>query len=238
LELIQNIVVADWRASLDLHLEGCMAQGGGFMDNWARRCWGAARAFLVALNFLVLAGLCSWVYCGTSFLGQGLHPESTRCQQGWNTVRELSSGLLAAQQAASRVPYLKAVASNKLAGVVRLTWERLYTGNEPDYYHAVTIPGDGSLIRVRVSPGDDNNKLYLQRTVNPGPNSNFSTWLYTGQFGCQAVTVTSRNNEVAIFWINLNQELKCMLSADYGANFGNPFILDLRKTTSQWCLAR
>ncbi len=196
------------------------------MDNWARRCWGAARTFLVALNFLVLAGLCSWVYCGTSFLGQGLYPESRVCRQGWNTVRELSSGLLAAQKAASRVPFLKAVASNKLAGVVRLKWEKLYSGSEPDCYHSATIPGDGSLIRVRVSPGDDNNKLYRQRVVNPGLSSDFSSWIYSGQYDCQAVTAASHNNEVGIFWVNLNQELKCMMSSDYGATWASAVTLD------------
>lgn len=141
-------------------------------------------------------------------------------------MRTLSSTLLAAQCSESRMPYLKAVAKNKLADLVRLKWEKLYDGTEPDYYHDVTMPGDGSLIKVRISPGDDNNKLYRQRVVNPGPSSDFSAWIYAGQYGCQAVTTASRNNEVGIFWINLNQELKCMMSADYGATWASAVTLD------------
>jgi len=141
-------------------------------------------------------------------------------------MRTLSSALLAAQQADSHIPYLKVVARNKLAGVVRLEWNRLYSGSEPDYYHSVTAVGDGSLIRIRVGPANDNNKLYRQRVVNPGPQSDFSVWAYSGQYSCQAVTVISHNAEVCIFWVNLNRELKCLLSTDYGATWGSVVILD------------
>ena len=141
-------------------------------------------------------------------------------------MRTLSPTLLAAQKADSHIPYVKVLARNKMAGVIRLIWDRLYTGIEPDYYHAVTMPGDGSLIRVRVGPGDDNNKLYRQRVVSPGPQSDFSVWTYTGQYGCQAVTVASYNAEVSIFWVNLNQELKYLMSTDYGVTWGSAVTLD------------
>jgi len=141
-------------------------------------------------------------------------------------MRTLSSTLLAAQKADSHIPYMKVVARSKLEGVGRLIWDRLYTGVEPDYYHAATMLGDGSLIRVRVGPGDDNNKLYRQRVVSPGPQSDFSAWTYTGQYSCQAVTVASHNAEVSIFWVTLNQELKCMVSTDYGATWGSAVTLD------------
>jgi len=141
-------------------------------------------------------------------------------------MRTLSPTLLAAQRTESRMPYLKVVAKNKLTNLVRLKWEKLHNGTEPDYYHDVTIPGDGSLIRVRVGPTNDNNKLYRQRIVNPGPPSDFGAWIYTGQYGCQAVTAASHNNEVGILWINLNQELKCMMSSDYGATWASAVTLD------------
>jgi hypothetical protein len=141
-------------------------------------------------------------------------------------MRTLSSTLLAAQKTDSHVPYLKVIVRNKLSGIVRLKWDRLYTGTEPDYYHSLTMPDDGSLVRARVGPADDNNKLYRQRVIDPGPQSNFSTWTYTGQYNCQAVTVASHNAEVCIFWVNLNRELKCLLSADYGATWGNAVTLD------------
>jgi hypothetical protein len=68
-------------------------------------------------------------------------------------MRALSPSLLAAQKSAGRIPYVKVVATNELEGVVRLKWERLYTGTEPEGYHAAAFAGDGSLIRVRVGGG-------------------------------------------------------------------------------------
>ncbi|MDP2919376.1 MAG: hypothetical protein Q8O43_04060 [Dehalococcoidia bacterium] len=142
-------------------------------------------------------------------------------------MRTLSSTLLASQKSASRIPYVKVTATNKLVGVVRLKWERLYTGTEPDGYHAVTVPGDGSLVRVRVGPGEDSNKLYRQRVTSPGPQSDFSQWTYTNQYNCQAVAVASRSAEVIIFWVNVNHELVRLLSSDYGASWGTADVIDL-----------
>ena len=70
-------------------------------------------------------------------------------------MRDLSSTLLTSQQEVSHIPYIKVEAKNRMADVVRLDWERLYTGSEDDYFHAVTMPGDGSLIRVRITPPSD-----------------------------------------------------------------------------------
>ncbi len=75
-------------------------------------------------------------------------------------MRNLSAALLAAQKKTTATPYVKVEVSNKNSGVVRLDWTRLYTGSEDDYYHAVTMPGDGSLIRVRVTLPGDSRKLY------------------------------------------------------------------------------
>ncbi|HUV43391.1 MAG TPA: hypothetical protein VMW13_01040, partial [Dehalococcoidales bacterium] len=74
-------------------------------------------------------------------------------------MRQLSSTLSAAQKSASRTPYVKLEARAKIAGVVRLDWDRLYTGSEDDYFHGMTIPGDGSLVRTRITPPGDARKL-------------------------------------------------------------------------------
>ena len=58
-------------------------------------------------------------------------------------MRTLSSTLLAAQQAVSHTPWVKIEAKNKMTGVTRLTWEKLYQGTESDYYHGLTLAGDG-----------------------------------------------------------------------------------------------
>lgn len=89
-------------------------------------------------------------------------------------MRTLSDTLLGAQRSKSALPYVKVQVSNRVAGITRLDWERLYQGSEPDCFHAATIPGDGSLIRLRVaSPGG---ALYRQRITSPGPGSDFSQW--------------------------------------------------------------
>ncbi len=89
-------------------------------------------------------------------------------------MRTLSDTLLAAQRSKSGLPYVKVQVSNRVAGITRLDWEPLYQGSEPDSHHAATMPGDGSLIRLRVaSPGG---ALYRQRVTSPGPESDFSLW--------------------------------------------------------------
>ena len=85
-------------------------------------------------------------------------------------MRTLSDSLLAAQKEASHTPYLKIEARNTIYGVVRCDWARLYNGSEDDYFHAVAMPSDGSLLRVRVTPPTDGRKLYRQRVASPGPD--------------------------------------------------------------------
>jgi len=147
-------------------------------------------------------------------------------------MRQLSSTLLAAQQEASRVPYVKVEASNRHAGVVNLRWERLYTGSEDDYYHGVTMPGDGSLIRVRVTPPSDARKLYRQRVADPTPQSDFSQWLYTSQYDVVTVACCSLGAEVSIFWIKGDRKLYHLKSTDYGASWGSPQLLTYTPTTA------
>jgi hypothetical protein len=147
-------------------------------------------------------------------------------------MRELSSTLLAAQQQASRLPYVRVEASNKHAGVVNLRWERLYDGSEADYYHALTMPGDGSLIRVRVTPPSDGRKLYRQRVASPGPQSDFSQWFYTSQYDVVTVTCCSLGAEVSIFWIKGDRKLYQLKSTDYGASWGSPQLLTYTPTTA------
>jgi len=147
-------------------------------------------------------------------------------------MRQLSSTLLAAQKEASYTPYVKVGASNKIAGVVRLDWSRLYNGSEDDYFHAVTMPGDGSLIRVRVTPPADSRKLYRQRVANPAPESDFSQWAYTNQYNVVVVAAASLGAEVSIFWINSSRQIYQLKSTDYGVTWGNPELLGYTPTTA------
>ena len=152
-------------------------------------------------------------------------------------MRSLTSTLLAAQKEATHTPYVKVEAKNSIAGVVRLDWTRLYNGSEDDYFHAVTMPGDGSLIRVRITPPTDSRKLYRQRVPNPGPSSDFSTWTYTNQYNCIVVAAASTGAEVSIFWINSSREIRRIKSTDYGVNWGNSELIDYSPTTAIYGLA-
>jgi hypothetical protein len=147
-------------------------------------------------------------------------------------MRSLSSTLLAAKRSATHTPYVKTEAKNMMAGVVRLDWERLYTGTEDDYFHALTMPGDGSLIRARITPPADGRKLYRQRVANPGPSSDFSVWTYTSQYNCVVVAAASLGAEVSISWINSNREIRRIKSTDYGASWGSPELIDYSPTTA------
>src|SRR4030042_1280930 len=106
-------------------------------------------------------------------------------------MRQLSATLLAAQRQAAGVPAGKVPAVNKIGGVVSYDWSRLYPGSEDDYYHGLAMPGDGSLVRARVTPPADSRKLYRQRVANPGPESNFSQWTYTSQYSAIVVAAAS-----------------------------------------------
>jgi hypothetical protein len=101
-------------------------------------------------------------------------------------MRNLTGTLLAAQKSLIQTPCIKVEARNKMTGVVNLKWSRLYTGSELELFNALTIPGDGSLIRLRVTPLSDSRKLYRQRVVNPAPGSDFSQWTYLNQYSVTA----------------------------------------------------
>jgi hypothetical protein len=147
-------------------------------------------------------------------------------------MRQLTSTLLAAQQKDAAAPYVKVVAKNKIAGAVRYDWNRLYTGAEDDYYHAANTPGDGSLVRVRVTPVADARKLYRQRVANPGEGSDYTQWTYTGQYSAAATAAASLGAEVSILWTNTSREVRRIKSTDYGTNWGNSELLDYTPTTS------
>jgi len=153
-------------------------------------------------------------------------------------MRTLSSTLSAAQKQATAIPYIKVEAKNKIAGVVRYDLTRLYTGSEDDYFHAVTMPGDGSLIRARITPPADSRKLYRQRVPSPGPSSDFSQWTYTNQLNAAVVACASLSAEVSIFWTDaINRKIQRIKSTDYGASWGSPEIIDYSPTTSIYGLA-
>ncbi len=152
-------------------------------------------------------------------------------------MRQLSASLLAAQKQASRRPYVTLKARDVIGGVVRLAWQRLYTGSEDDYYHGLALAGDGSMVRARLGPPSDSRKLYYQRVTSPGPGADFSGWTYSGEYNCIRVAVAARGAEVSIFIVNSSRELRHLKSTDYGATWGSPQTIDYSPTTAVYGLA-
>ena len=136
-------------------------------------------------------------------------------------MRSLTSTLAASQKASGRIPAVSVRARNLSCGAVNLAWTRLYTGAEPDGPHALTLPADGSLIRLRVSPESDNRKLYRQRVSGPGPASDFSQWTYLNQYGVTAVAACSLGAEVSLFWVKESGEIDYLKSVNNGASWGS-----------------
>jgi hypothetical protein len=131
-------------------------------------------------------------------------------------MRTLSSTLLAAQRSPSSVPCPKIEVLDRVAGITRLAWTRLYTGSEVDNFHAAAMPGDGSLIRLRV---DGSNNLYRQRVTSPGPGSDYATWTSWG-VTAYAVALAAYGSAVFAFRVGLDGRLYRADSSDYGASWG------------------
>jgi hypothetical protein len=134
-------------------------------------------------------------------------------------MRTLSSDLLAAQRSASAVPYVLVSVSERIAHTVRLRWERLYTGGEPESHHAASVPADGSLLRARSTGG----QLYYQRVASPGPGSDFSTWTSLASVSATAgLALASRGSSVLLFSVHTdNVTIHLWESSDSGATFGS-----------------
>ncbi len=152
-------------------------------------------------------------------------------------MRNLHPDLLAAQKSASAVPYLQVRVTERIGNVKRLRWQRLYTGSEPDYHHAATMPADGSLLRARVDPAD--NKLYYQRVTSPGAGSDFSGWTYLGTVsGVGGIAMTSEGASVLLFYVASDQiTILVRESSDNGATFGAPETVDIASGSVQWLAA-
>ncbi len=114
-------------------------------------------------------------------------------------MRTITNTLLTAQTAASGRPHVRVEALDMLAGVARPTTTLHYTGAEEAFHHAATSPADASLVRVRIASSDG--ALYVQRTANPGPASDFSPWtrLDTTSTACN-VAVCSHGATVLVFF--------------------------------------
>jgi len=152
-------------------------------------------------------------------------------------MRTLSSTLLAAQKSSARLPYVKVDIVDRVAGITRLNWARLYSGSEPDFYHAAAVPGDGSLIRARVDPASY--QLYRQRVASPGPGSDFSPWTVVCTVSsASGIALASRDSRVLLFYVDTDQKtIRVRESTDYGATFGSAVPITTAGSAVGWLTA-
>jgi hypothetical protein len=149
-------------------------------------------------------------------------------------MRTLPSALLAVQKSASAVPYVKIEVADRISGIRRLDWQRLYSGSEGDSYHAATMPDDGSLIRCRVDSGS----LYRQRVTSPGPGSNFSNWTFVDSAANAGVALASRAAQVLLFYVGTDgRTIYLRESNNYGATFGSAIAITTAAAAVGWLAA-
>src|SRR5205823_4806111 len=135
------------------------------------------------------------------------------------TMRTLSSTLIAAVQAGARTPVIDLRVNDRLGGVRRLGWRRLYGGAEPDYFHALAVAGDGGLVRARLTSAGD---LYVQRVAAPGPGAGFGSWtlLETGQATAAGVALAANGGSAYLLYVGADgRTVRLRRSSDYGASF-------------------
>jgi hypothetical protein len=140
-------------------------------------------------------------------------------------MRSISDALLEEQKRPTRKPLVKlevqAYGHPQQSSSIQwqdFGWQRFYSGSETKDSHGVTIPGDGSLVRVR----KDGTNLYLSRVTNPGPGSTYSSW--GSSFGGVAINakvgIASQGTEVMVVSMDA-ANLWRRQSADYGATWGS-----------------
>ena len=106
--------------------------------------------------------------------------------------------------------------TDQVSGVVRLDWNRLYAGSAPEYCHSAAVAGDGSLLRIRVSPPESGQVLYWQRLAAPGPSSFFGDWAAAACSGVLAAACCALGSAVSIVFIDSQQRLQRLFSSDCG----------------------
>lgn len=149
-------------------------------------------------------------------------------------MRTLTPELTAAQQSASAVPYARVIVRDRIAGVRRLRFERLYDGAEPDGYHAAAMPGDGSLLRARIDGGH----VYYQRVASPGPASDFSQWTNLGACAAADVALCAEGSSALLFYVDADGvTLRLRESADNGATLGSAVAVATASAAVTWLAA-
>jgi len=152
-------------------------------------------------------------------------------------MRELSETLLAEQQLAPiALGRIKVEVKNKRGSVRILAFERLYEGAEQDHRHGVAMPGDGSLIRIRLA--GDPLYIYRQRVTDPDENSDYTQWTQIEQCHYSRPAVCASGANVLIFWVGTDPyPIRYIESTDNGATWTEPATLTSPANCPYWLAA-
>jgi len=133
-------------------------------------------------------------------------------------MRSLAAALTAAQKSSAARPYFKVEAIDRQANIRRLRWSTWYSGAEPEGPHAVAVPTDGSLNRLRVA----GTTVYHQRVVSPSAGSDYTVWsaLATVVAG-SPVALMRTGATLTAFYMTTATAIKYKVSGDGGASWGS-----------------
>jgi len=138
-------------------------------------------------------------------------------------MRTLSGTLTASQKKPDRLPYVEAKVYDFDQGIKRLSWERLYTGSEPDNHHGIAFDGQGSMHRIRAAA---DNKLYRQKITSPDENSDYSQWTQLAADCYGPCAIAAYGAKVYIFYRTTANVLWKYYSHDYGQSWNNGQLVD------------
>lgn len=115
-----------------------------------------------------------------------------------------------------RQPAVRALFLHQRATLAVLRWQRLYSGQEPDAPHALTIAPDGSLVRAR----NDAGTIRVQRITSPGPGAPFDSWTtLTGARSGAGVALAAGASQLLIAYANSSRQLLVRTSTNNGATW-------------------
>src|SRR5690606_1456767 len=122
-----------------------------------------------------------------------------------------------------RKPAVRALFLHQRATLAVLRWQRLYSGQEPDAPHALTIAPDGSLVRAR----NDAGTIRVQRITSPGPGAPFASWttLTTGALPGAGVALAAGASQLLIAYTNNSRQLLFRRSPNNGASWSDETVV-------------
>jgi len=144
-------------------------------------------------------------------------------------MRTLSAALTAEQKKLTARPYVEAKVYDFEQGLQRLNWTRLYTGGESDNHHGIAFDGQGSMHRIRFN---GTNTLYRQKITNPGPGSDYTSWVQVSANAHGPCAIAACGAKVYIFYRKDDNTIRKYYSHNYGVDWTDAELSNYQNATS------